>query len=149
MKKKVSIALHLILLVASVNLSSCSKEQGCMDPNSTAYNSEAEEDDGSCRYEGSNVLWYNEAAATGLVNDGAVSLTFYVNGETVGSTAATQFWTGAPDCGSSSSVTVTKDLGTSTGASYTYSVVDQSGFVYWTGILNFSANTCAVLELTL
>ena len=46
-----------MLLVASVALSSCKKKEteatavkGCTDPNSLTFNSEANEDDGSCEY---------------------------------------------------------------------------------------------------
>ena len=36
--------------MALMMASSCKKEQGCMDSSATNYNSEAEEDDGSCTY---------------------------------------------------------------------------------------------------
>lgn len=45
----------LILLLAGVSLitiPSCNKKKGCMDKNSISYDSEAEEDDGSCIYAG-------------------------------------------------------------------------------------------------
>ncbi|MGB2458665.1 MAG: hypothetical protein ACPIA4_06475, partial [Flavobacteriales bacterium] len=57
------------------------------------------------------------------------------------------YWTGAPDCGQDASVTVTKDLGNVKTQSYSYSVVDQTGFEYWTETINFNANTCTSLEL--
>lgn len=132
---------------ATVFTTSCSKEQGCTDPDSVNYSSTAEEDDGSCRYEGKVVFWYNETAANGLTGDGAVSLTYYVDGQVVGSSSASTYWTGAPDCGQDASVTVTKDLGSVKTQSYSYSVKDQTDFEYWSGTINFNANTCTALEL--
>jgi hypothetical protein len=143
------IAKPALVLFLAVGLFSCKKEPGCTDPNAVNYEASAEENDGSCTFEGEIVLWYGEDASEFLVNDGATTLTFYVNDEIVGSTAANIFWTSAPNCGSNASITVTKSLGTATNQSYEYSVVDQTGWEYWSGVINFSANTCLNTELTL
>jgi hypothetical protein len=98
--------------------------------------------------EGSIVFWYSEATATGLQTDGATTLTYYVDGQVVGSGATTVFWTGAPDCGQNGSVTVTKNLGNASNLSFTYSIQDQTGFEYFTGVANFTENTCTTIEMT-
>jgi len=126
---------------------SCSKEQGCTDSDAINFNSLAEEDDNSCQYEGRVVFWYNQECANGLVSDLATSLTYYVDGQTVGSSSTSVYWTGEPDCGQDASITVTKDLGNVKTQSFSYSVVDQTGFEYWSGTINFNANTCTSLEL--
>ena len=76
------------------------------------------------------------------------SLSFYVDGQVQGSTAASQYWTAAPDCGQNGSVTITKDLGNSTALASTYEVIDDYGDLWWTGVINFEANTCTSIELT-
>ncbi len=119
-----------------------------MDPDSKTYNPDAKKDDGSCLYEGQNVIWYGQATSEGLINDDAITLTYYVDGEIVGSSATSVYWKGAPTCGQNASITITKQLGGVKSKAYTYSVKDQTGFVYWSGVLNFTANTCEKIELT-
>lgn len=147
MKTKNLLLIAIVLL--GITVLSCKKEKvkGCMDKDSKTYNSAAEESDGSCKYEGSVVFWYNQSTSTFLVGDGATALTYYVNGAVVGSSAASVYFTGAPNCGQSSSITVVKDLGSDKTKSYTYSVKDQTGHEYYGGNVTITANTCLKLEL--
>jgi hypothetical protein len=135
-----------VIVALSTTLSSCKKE-GCIDKDATNYSSEAKKDDGSCNFEGRVVLWYGQTTSTELQNDGATSLTFYVDGQVVGSTATSVYWTTGPDCGKNGSITITKGLSNAKNKSYTYSVKDQDDFEYWSGVLNITANTCEAIEL--
>lgn len=140
-----------ILFLACVMLfmHSCDRKvRGCTDPDSINFDELAEKDDGSCEYEGEAVIWYNKATSIGLVDDGATALTFYVNGEIVGSTAASVYWAAEPDCGDNGTVTVTQSLGHSKVKTFTLSVKDQDGFEYWNVKVDFEGNTCLALELT-
>lgn len=145
MKKLKILSLSLALVGTSI-FTSCQKE-GCIDPDAVNYSSSAKKNDGSCKYEGSVVFWYGPATSSFLQNDNAITLTYYVDGQVVGSSATSVFWNSIPECGQNSSVTVTKDLGGSKSNAYTYSIKDQTGFEYWSGVLNFSANTCQKIEL--
>jgi hypothetical protein len=145
--KSTKIILPSVLIAFLTIISSCKKE-GCIDKNGTNYSSEAKKDDGTCKYEGRAVLWYGQTTSTELQNDGATSLTFYVDGQVVGSTSTDVYWTSGPECGQNGSITITKDLGNAKNKSYTYSVKDQDDFEYWSGVLNFTANTCEGTELT-
>ncbi len=137
------------LLIAGLSLLStgCTDVEGCMDPNSVTFNPDATLDDGSCTYEGQVVFWYNETTADSLQADQATALTYYVDGEVVGSSATTEFWNGAPECESPGSVTVVKDLGIATNLTFPFRVVDDTGFEYFSGTLNFTANNCEQVEL--
>jgi hypothetical protein len=136
-----------LLVVASIlGIQGCAVD-GCTDPNAVNFDSAADTNDGSCTYEGEVVFWYGEATSIELIDYLSSSLNFYVDGQIVGSTATTQFWNGAPDCGSNASITVTENLGGVTSRALTYEVIDDWGDVIWEGVVNFEANTCTTFEL--
>lgn len=136
----------LVVIVAAIALSGC-KVEGCTDPEASNYDVDANDNDGSCNYEGDLVFWYNETASAGLINDGSTSLTYYINNQVVGSSASNTFWNSAPNCGQNSSVTATIDLGSSQSVAVSYSVVDQDSFEIWAGDISVDANSCLALEL--
>jgi len=140
----------VILSTSMIISTSCSKDKvkGCTDPDSKNYSSIAEEDDGSCRYEGSVVFWYNKLTSENLYDDGSDALTFYVDGNVVGSTNVTQYWNSAPNCGDNASITVVKDLGKVKTQAFSYRVIDDIGDEIWSGTVNFNANSCLKMELS-
>lgn len=144
--KKIKLINLAVLTLAVLTFGSCKKE-GCTDTDATNFNESAKQDDNSCQYEGSVVLWYGQEVSDYLVNDDAITLTYYVNGQIVGSSASSVYWLGKPSCGDNGSITITKDLSNTKSMSYTYSIIDQTGFEYWSGVLNFTANTCLAVEL--
>ncbi len=149
MKRHKTLKSPLVFILISVfafSFSSCSKK-GCTDPEAVNYNADAGKDDGTCTYEGRVVFWFNLTTSDGLVNYGSNTLTYTVDGNVVGTEDVNFYWTGAPECGQTDAVTVTKDMGSDYTKSFTYSVVDESGVEHWGGNLDFTGNTCWGHEL--
>jgi hypothetical protein len=149
--KKILLIFICFSLVGMLSFTnSCKKDtkiKGCTDKDSYTYNATAQEDDGSCLYQGQVVIWYDQAASTGLIGAGATSLTFSLSGENVGNTPTSVYWTTAPVCGDNASITATEDLGKVKTHAYTLSVKDQTGFEDWNTVINIDANTCLQFQL--
>jgi hypothetical protein len=146
MKKFNSILMVILFAVLLVN-TGCKKE-GCTDPDSINYDSEAKEDDGSCEYEATVQFWYDEATSEALLDDGVSSLTIYVDNEIVGSYAASVYFTGSPDCDQQSVVRSTKNLGGSKTKTSTYKVIDDFGDEHWSGTVTYDASkSCTSYKL--
>ena len=147
MNKASFLLLSFLISVATALTTSCIKE-GCPDREAMNYDVDAKRDDGSCIYQGDVVIWCDELAAAGLVHDGATIMTYYVDGKRIGSAEANIYWTGAPECGQPGSMGVTEEWENSRTHTYSYSVVDQTGWEYWGGSRMLMANTCTKIHLT-
>ena len=114
-----------ICLSLSVFISSCSKAdiRGCMDPTSTNYNSAATVDDGSCKYNGNVVFWYNSAGSDATVS---------INGSTG---YVTGWYTSTPSCGASAGANFVLPVGT-------YNFSAASTFSNWSGTVTINKNAC-------
>lgn len=137
----------ILTLVSSVAITSCSGKRGCTDPEAINYNPEATRDNKKCEFEGSVVFWFDEEASIGLIDDGAISLTYWLDGELVGSSATSVFWTDAPACGQNASITATKNIGTRKTGNYQFEIIDQDDWTYWEGTVTIEANVCLQLQL--
>lgn len=150
MKKIISFLICIILFGGISTTNSCKKTdkiKGCTDKDSQTYDPTAEQDNGSCLYQGAVVFWYSQIASNGLLANGATSLTFYLNGEVVGTSLTSDYWTVAPSCGDSGTITTTRDLGHEKSHAYLLSVKDQTGLEYWAASVSYDANTCTSFQL--
>lgn len=144
--KKISLVISVLLIGLMAFTTGC-KTEGCTDPDSVTYDVDADEDDGTCQYEGTVVFWYGKTTSEGLIENDAQSLKIYLDGELLGSYAGDVYFASEPDCETTSTVKVTKDLGGNKTQSYSYKVVDDDDFTWWEGNVNVNANTCTTLEL--
>ena len=149
MKKIIVTLIYLVLIGGLSATNSCKKDKikGCMDKDSQNYDASAQQDDGSCTYEGAIVIWYDKTTSDGLIGDGATALTYTLSGTLIGSSATSVYWTSAPVCGDNGSITATEDLANVKTHAYTLSVKDQTNYEYWNEIVNIDANTCLQFKL--
>lgn len=146
MKKRISFQIITLSFLSVISFTSC-KEEGCMDPDSKTFNANADKDDGSCKYEGSVVFYYDDLTSLLLLDEGVTALTYYVDGSIIGSTAADVYSTNVPSCGSSGSISKTIDLGSNKSKSITYKIVDDTGDILWEGSYSVKANTCHAIDI--
>ncbi len=151
MKSKITLLLG-VLSFCLIGLTSCEKKKGCLDVDSVNYDAEAKIDDGSCRYEGNVVFWWDEDLTTDFQNIGASTVKIYVNNEFQGSVAISgQFWDSAPSCGASSAVTSTIDMGVNKSESIVveYVIFDSNGDELDSVEQTFTiaANTCNTIQI--
>lgn len=127
----------IAICVMALAFMSCKKDpiKGCKTSYATNYNSSAEEDDGSCTYEGSVVFWQTAPVA---------SVNVYLDGVFVGNSNVV--FSSAPACGNGAALTVKKDLGTSKSKNYNLTVTVNGGAVQDLGTVTFEANTCTSVK---
>ena len=98
--------------------------------------------------EGSVVFFTDKSASDFLTQRNVNTLSFYVNGQYVGSCSAREYWNSIPECGQNGTITVTKNLGNASSLAYEYYIEDERKVKWWSGIVNFVDNTCYKQRLT-
>lgn len=142
------------LVAATVTITSCKKEKikGCMDSKSRTYNSEAQEDDGSCAYNGKATFWIDSSSAQNFANQGIGKIKIYVAGAVAGTY---DFVAGVPvsapsTCGESGYVSVNLDMGgdkTTNGVVYTINN-DSNDTIIDFGTTALEGGVCKSIHIT-
>ena len=146
MKKSIQ-PLSIILIFTTFLLSVGCAKKGCLDPDASNYDSEAEKDNGTCTFDGSIVFWFDLATSDSLYYSGSDYLNYFVDGELIGTDSVQYYWNSAPYCSQQYSMTANKSLGSDKVKSFDYSVVDDLGYEVWAGTVEFDANQCWAYKL--
>lgn len=125
---------------------SCAKP-GCTDPDAVNYNASAKKDDYSCVYKEKLIFWQDYATSQLIQNAGISGLSIYVDGQLVGSTLASNYWTGQPSCEQSGNVNTVIDMGYLTSKVIEYEIRDNNGNVLGSDLYTMIAGDCNIIKL--
>lgn len=147
-KGKNNLLLILLVIFTIVTISSCDKK-GCTDVTAANVCSKCNSDDGSCKYQGNIVIWWNEATAQSWkVNSNTASVNIYVDGVLASSIPTTSYWLGAPSCSDNGSVTYSKSMGSAQTMSGTVVIKSGStGGILSTKPFTYAGGMCFQLQI--
>lgn len=134
MKNTKSPLLMATALLFILSITSCTKKQGCTDVDAINYDASAEENDGSCEYDGMAVFWKQSGDGLGTIvivmDDG--------NSGTITGDKSSQ-----PDCVDAGCFTYIAPPGV-----YGYSAIDQSTGIQWNNTVTITSQGCEKRLLT-
>lgn len=144
MKKITQIS--LIAVVMTIGLFSCSKP-GCTDQNSTNFNSEANEDDGTCTYRGDITFWCLPAVSTALMDAGHTMLRFELEGALVDSIQTELFFSPGGECNTPGVKTIAMEDLPYEYRYYKYRVKGNAFETLYSDFIKLDANECLAIKL--
>ena len=139
----------------------CETEMGCTDPAAENFNSEAEEDDGSCEYNSNMTFYYDDTVCWYFYSTDPDYVSFYVGGELLhteyenflGTTDTTPFGDPHPDgeyipeCDDSRAINLEKTLIGSSSQSLPYTLISDEDVTVSTGTISLNAGECTVEKM--
>mgnify|MGYP006126417515 CR=1 FL=1 len=147
MKKVLLFSLSLITLI------SCETTpiEGCTDPNAINYNNQADINNNSCDFTADILFYMNEDAGIFFYNNNVQELTFYINGNNIGSqyndggfyTAQTP-----PNCFDNFFTTGSVYWSDNSYTTISWEAIDETDYVWYGTTTNLEANECLTMELT-
>lgn len=140
------IILPILILSTTIFLGSCTK-QGCIDSTANNYNSNANSTDNSCVYGEKLILWQSQSSAQDQLVTGVTAIKWYIDGQYVGSHAASEYSTNAPTCSTGGSqLNTTISLGSSKTKTIQLEAKDQNNDILGTEYLIITAGSCSIQE---
>ena len=125
--------LFIFAIATFFTFNSC-KIEGCTDNTAINYESKANEDDGSCNYEGHAIFWVDSTFA---FND----ITIVLNDDTIG--VIEGYFTKEPECGVPQGVNITLEPG-----HYDFIAIDSLGAT-WNSSIPIEKNECTAQQIIL
>lgn len=145
--KKMKIITKIFMLsVVALTLFSCSKP-GCTDSSAINYSESAKKDDGSCLYKEKLIFWQDQATSELVQNAGITGLYVYVDGQLIGSTLATNYWTGTPSCSQSGNVSAEIDMGNQIVKTISYEIKDNNGNSLLSDTYTMISGDCNIIQM--
>ncbi len=137
--------------ICILTFSACDVETGgCTDHAAINYESFADYDDGSCFYQ-SDVVFYEDVAAAVYFDAQNVNfLDIYVEGDYVGTLQANLGFTYTPDCFpiDPDAVHFTLEWDNAPATSFTWTVRDGTGYMWYNGTETVVPNDCTPMQLS-
>jgi hypothetical protein len=127
--------------VLALGVFSCAKP-GCTDPIATNFSESAKKNDGSCTYQTKLILWQNLTNATSWAQYDVTILKYYIDGAYVGSSSATEYFTGQPSCAQDGQAYKVIDLGQNSSSSVHIEIKDQDDVVWYDDYMTVTNAEC-------
>jgi len=93
------------------------------------FEKEAKKNDESCTYEGSVGIWFDSVKAQEYTADSIITLTYFVDGNNVGTISSGQYSNVSPNCDSPEVLTVEFNMGKVSSAVHSLIVKRETGLV--------------------
>ena len=153
MKKILLFSLSLITLI------SCETNpipiEGCTDPNAINYNNQADIDNNTCDFTADILFYLTQSAGGDLGNAGVDKLTFYINGNNIGSQYADNdglFITAPeqdpPDCFNNYFTTGSVYWEDNSWSTVSLEAIDETDYVWFSETSQIGANECLIVGIT-
>lgn len=145
--KRINVLFILPVFAIGLLFTSCGKEEGCTDEIAINFNTEAEEDDGSCVYEAGVLFWYDPSTANFLDVYGHSTLTYFFDGQEFGTQSSNVAYDYAPDCGQPGTISFTWELTGTKKGTFPYYVLNQNSDTVWSDNMTILTDSCNRLQL--
>ena len=126
------------LLLFTTTFFSCKKD-GCTDKDADNFCKECK-NGGVCQFTDNILFWFDRTTSQQIMTAGSTNLSYYIDGNLVGSSAA-----GGKDSG----LRVAVSLGTSKSKTVSYRVLDQDKAVIWEGKADLKAKQGTLVDLSI